>query len=305
VLSPPEPKIKALQERYALGARATIDVRGGPSVTLESSDPSVVRVDRVGEGTADLSFVGSGQATLVLENETSVIEQTVEVARHHAFLVVLSEAIPIPIGPLSHQVILAGHQHFLIVYLDSEGERLYGHGLAGLRLSSGLELCDEPRGSLELHCLAIDAAGLHILEVSAGDEQLVLPFRTVLASDIVGIELLQPDEEELTPGTWVQVDVVGVTEDGMHVGSLHPRFEAGEHWYAGYFAYQFDPDVPQRTLNVHALSEQLHTKFRGVPGESSALGCASSEPGEEGPVPAMVTLFGLALCTKGGSRSAF
>jgi hypothetical protein len=97
-----------------------------------------------------------------------------------------------------------------------------------------------------------------------------LPFRTVPESDIIDIELLQPDEEELTPGTWVQVDVVGVTEDGTHVASIHPRFEVGPDWYAGYFAYQYDPDAPERVLSVHALDRRIRTTFRGVPSERTA-----------------------------------
>jgi len=181
------------------------------------------------------------------------------------FAVVLSESLPIPIGKLSEQVILAGQQHFLVLYLDAESERLDARGLADLDLSSGLRLCETPPTSLELHCLAIDEAGLHVLGVSVGDEHLTVPFRTVMVSDIVDIVLLQPDEEELTPGSWVQVDVVGVTEDGTHVASIHPRFEAGGDRYLGYFAYQYDPDEPQRTLNVQALDRQIRTKFRGVP----------------------------------------
>lgn len=49
--------------------------------------------------------------------------------------VVLSEFVPIPIGTLSNQVILAGHQHFIVLYLDSRGERLWGDGLAEIGLS--------------------------------------------------------------------------------------------------------------------------------------------------------------------------
>jgi hypothetical protein len=115
----------------------------------------------------------------------------------------------------------------------------------------------------------------------------------VLESDIVDIELLQPDEEELLAGTWVQVDVVGVTEDGMHVAGVHPLFEVSEDWYVGYFAYQYDPDARPRTLGVEALGRQKRTKFRGVSSEKTALGCAAAAAGNEGPVPAIVSLFGV------------
>ena len=296
-LSPLEPKIKGLQKRYALGSRATVDVWGQSPLTLESSNPSVVRVDRIGRRTADLSFVGSGQATLRLENEVSAIERTVEVVPHDEFFVVLSEIIPIPIGQLSDGVFLAGHQYFLVIYLDSEGRKLYGDGLAELDLSPGLRLCDARRRSLEYHCLYIEEPGLHELQVSVGDDRRVLPFRTVLESDIVDIELLQPDEEELLPQTWVQVDVVGVTEDGLHVAGIHPLFEVGEgeDWYAGYFAYQYDPDARPQTLHIEALGQQKQTKFRGVPSENTAFGCAAAAVGNGGPIPAIVSLFSVLL----------
>ena len=304
-LSPPRAKIERLEERYALGSRATIDLRGEPPLTLASSNSEVVRIERVSNRVATLSFVGEGQATLVLENETSTTEQTVVVVPHDAFVVLLSEVIPIPIGELSEQVILAGHQHFLVLYLDSDGERLWGDGLADLTLSDRLRLCDEELGAFEFHCLDIEEAGPHVLEVSVGDERIVLPFQAVLERDIVEIELLQPDEEELAPGTWVQVDVVGVTEDGMHVSSVHPWFEVEEARYVGYFAYQYDPEAPLQTLNVEALDRRLRTTFRGIPSEKTAFGCASSAPGDDGPVPAIVTLAGLMLFTKRRNRPAW
>ena len=305
-LSPPRAKIERLEDRYALGSRATIDLRGEAPLTLESSNSEVVRIERVANRVATLSFVGEGQATLVLENETSTAEQTVEVVTHDAFVALLSEVIPIPIGELSDQVILAGHQYFLVLYLDSDGERLWGDGLADLTLSDRLRLCDEePGGAFEFHCLDIEEAGPHVLEVSVGDERIVLPFQAVLEHDIVEIKLLQPDEEELAPGTWVQVDVVGVTEDGMHVASVHPWFEVGEARYVGYFAYQYDPEAPLQTLNVGALDRRLRTTFRGIPSEKTAFGCASSAPGDDGPVPAIVTLAGLMLFTKRRNRPAW
>jgi hypothetical protein len=129
----------------------------------------------------------------------------------------------------------------------------------------------QAQGSSELHCLSIEEPGDHVLEVSVGDEVLALPFRAVSESDIVGIELLQPDEEDLVSGTWVHVDVVGVTEDGTHVASIHPRFSVGPDSYAGYFAYQYDPDARRQTLDVDALSWSIRTKFRGTPSEKASF----------------------------------
>jgi hypothetical protein len=145
----------------------------GP-LALESSNPAVVRVESVVNGAATLSFVGAGQATLVLENDISTAEQVVEVVPHDAFVVALDR----------------------------------------------LELCDDRLGSLEFHCLNIREPGLHVLEVSVGDERLVLPFVAVL-----------------------------------------------DDWYAGYFAYQYDPAARPQGLRIEALDRRIGTSFRGVPSE--------------------------------------
>ncbi len=182
-----------------------------------------------------------------------------------SFVVILSEIFPISVGELSDRVVLAGQQHFLIHQLDSEGRKLADQAVPKLGLSPGLTPCDGEPTSLEHYCLSIEAPGFHTLEVGIGDETLVLGFDTVSVSDIVGIELLQPDEDELLPGTWVNIDVVGVTEDGEHVASIHPRFEAGEHSYVGYFAYQYDPDARPQTIDIEALGRHKRTSFRGTP----------------------------------------
>ena len=106
---------------------------------------------------------------------------------------------------------------------------------------------------------------LMAMEVSVGDKHLVLPFEAVPENEIIEIEVLQPDEEELLPGTWVHVDVVGVTEDGTHVSAIHPRFEVGDDKYFGYFAYQYDPNAPSQTLDIEALDWRTRAKFRGTP----------------------------------------
>lgn len=186
-----------------------------------------------------------------------------------SFVVILSEMFPIPVGELSDRVVLAGQQYFLISQLDSEGRKLADQAAPELELSPGLTPCSAEPTSVEHYCLSIEAPGFHALEVGIGDEALVLGFEAVSASDIVEIELLQPDEDELLPGTWVHIDVVGVTQDGDHVASIHPRFEAGEDSYVGYFAYQFDPDAPPKTLDVGALDWHRRTTFRGTPGDAS------------------------------------
>lgn len=300
-LPPAEPSIQGLHGPYALGSQDWITIRAEAPFTFESSDPSVVRVEKVQRSDgrssqATLSFVGVGKATLRLEDEVDTAEEIVEVRAHDEFVVLLSELIPIPIGPLSDRVLLAGQQYVLVLYLDEDGQSLDGHGLAELTLSPELELCDDGVGSLEVRCLSIEEAGAHVLEVTVEGERLVLPFEAVLESDIVEIEVLQPDEEDLEPGTWVQVDVVGVTEDGTHVTSIHPSFIADGVPYLGYFAYQYDPDISSRLLEIEALNQKKRLRFRGTPSEKSAFrlfSCESAVSGSGSPIPALVTLLGL------------
>jgi hypothetical protein len=260
----PSPRMIDLQQRYALGSYASLDLQGDPPFALESSNPEVVRIEGFGHETAALSFVGVGQATLRLQDETSTTEWVVEVVPHEAFAVVLSDSLPIPVGSLFERALLAGEQHILVIYLDAERRQLYGYGLAELGFSPGMVGCDAMPRSVEIRCLSVETPGLHVLEVRVGDQQLVLPFRTVSEREIVAVELLQPEEQELRAGTWVEVDVVGVTRDGTRVAGIHPRFEAGGESYWEYFAYQYDPDAPSQSLSAEGLGWRLLTEFRGL-----------------------------------------
>ena len=169
----------------------------------------------------------------------------VEVLQPDSRAVLLSESNGIPVGVLDEQRILAGEQHILLSGSDAEGRNQPKDRLLRLDLSPGPQLLK--------------------LGGDEEDEPIVVAFDAVSEDEIVGIELLQPDEEELRPGTWVEVDVVGVTEDGTQVRSIHPRFHTGGHTHLGYFAYRFDPDAPTRTLEIKALEWLERTQFRGLP----------------------------------------
>jgi len=172
-------------------------------------------------------------------------ESSVEVLQPDSLAVLLSESNGIPVGVLDEQRILAGEQHILLSGSDAHGRNDRKDRLLRLDLPPGPQL-------LEL----------------GGDEDdgpIVVAFEAVSEEEIVGIALLQPNEEELRPGTWVEVDVVGVTEEGTQVRSIHPRFDAGGDTHLGYFAYRFDPDAPRRTLEIKALEWLERTQFRGLP----------------------------------------
>jgi len=159
--------------------------------------------------------------------------------------VLLSESNGLPVGVLDEQRILAGQQHILLSGSGAEGRNKPKDRLFRLDLSPGPQLLE--------------------LGGDEDDEPIVVAFDAVSEAEIVGIELLQPDEEELSPGTWVEVDVVGVTEAGTAVRGIHPRFNTGGDTHLGYFAYRFDPAAPTRTLEIKALEWLERTQFRGLP----------------------------------------
>ena len=166
-------------------------------------------------------------------------EPDVEVLVADPLAVLVSESNGALVGVLDEQRVLAGEQFVL----------LPGRG------------ADEPASRLVALQLR---PGPHQIDLEDDDEPVVVVFEAVSEDEIVQIELVRPDEAELRPGTWVEVDVVGVTESGAQVRSVHPRFESPVGAHLGYFAYQFDPDAEPQTLKVAALDFELHTYFRGL-----------------------------------------
>lgn len=167
-------------------------------------------------------------------------EPDIEILPPTSLAVLVSEANGAPVAALAEQRILAGEQYVLLSRFDG-GER--NERLVELDLRPGeqrIDLGDE-------------------------DEPVVVAFEAVSEDEIVDIEILRADESELQPGTWVEIDLVGVTGDGAHVRSMHPRFETGSETHLGYFAYRFDPDAAPQRLTVNVLDRRVHTQFRGRP----------------------------------------
>lgn len=192
-----------------------------------------------------LVFVGLVAACAAVPAADDSPEPSVEALQPDSLAVLLSESNGLPVGVLDEQRILAGEQHVLLSDFESEGHTARGARLLRLELAPGLQL------------LKLGGDG--------EDEPVVVAFEAVPEDEIVGIELLQPREDELRPGTWVEVDVVGVTQTGAQVRSIHPRFHADGETHLGYFAYRFDPEAPHRTLEVEALDWLERTRFRGLP----------------------------------------
>ena len=191
-----------------------------------------------------LFLLGAGFALLTGSACEGSWDSGVEVLEQASLAVLLSESDGVPVHVLSNQRILAGRQHVLVSRRDPERRQQRRDKLIQLDLSPGPQRLE--------------------LGGDDDDEPIVVAFESVSKDQIVGIELLQPNEEELSPGTWVEVDVVGVTADGTQVRSIHPRVGAGNDTYLGYFAYRFDPDAEPKMLNVDALDRQIQTKFRGA-----------------------------------------
>lgn len=167
-------------------------------------------------------------------------EPDVQVLPAASLAVLVTEANGAPVAALAEQRILAGEQYVLLS--RSEG---------GEPIERLIELDLRP--------------GWQRIDVGDDDEPVVVVFEAVSEDEIVDIELLRADERELQPGTWVEVDLVGITEDGAHVRSMHPRFETESETHLGYFAYRFDPDAAPQTLTVDALDRRVRAQFRGRP----------------------------------------
>ncbi|MBT8454069.1 MAG: hypothetical protein KJO40_19055 [Deltaproteobacteria bacterium] len=193
-----------------------------------------------------LVFLGLVVACAAVPAADDSPEPSVEVLQPDSLAVLLSESNGLPVGVLDEQRILAGEQHILLSGAAREGRADGTDRLLRLELAPGSQL----------------------LELGGDDGEhppIVVAFEAVAEDEIVGIELLQPSEDELRPGTWVEVDVVGVTQSGAQVRSIHPRFHADGETHLGYFAYRFDPEAPHRTLEVEALDWLERTRFRGLP----------------------------------------
>ncbi len=261
----PHPKILGLKSRYAVGTRARVRMEGKAPVVLESSDSDVVRIQATIPGEAILSFLREGRATVTARNEAAESVHAIEVAPHATFRVLLGEANSDPLGPLSGQLVLGGPQYVLVLYLDADGRQLFGGELAEIDVSEDLRRCGRGLGSVDRHCFRSSSAGSHVVTVRVGQEEHRFEYETVPATEIVRVELLQPEEGELTPGTRSQIDVVGVLGDGRRVSSLHPRFYASDDRYLGYLAYQYDPDADPTSVQIRVLGRHLSAEVCGVP----------------------------------------
>ena len=309
-LPPAEPSIEGLVGPYGVGTFGSIRIRSETSMTFESSDPSVVRVGEIvptdgRESEVKLHFVGAGSATLRLHDEVGMAEEVVEVRPVESVEVRLSaELLPIAIGELDGRILLADRQQVLVAYLDDEGQGLAGYGLAEVEISPEIPRCGEHSSAIEWHCFGFTEAGSYTLEVTVADETQTFRFETVERSDIVELELLQPDEDELEPGAWTRVEVVGVTEDGTQVSGLHSQYVANEVTYFGYFAYQYDPDARSQLLEANVFDETLYTRFRGMPSDETTYSwdCASVGPVSGGPIPQLLSLLGLMLLVRLNAR---
>jgi hypothetical protein len=264
------PEIQQIEARYALGSRTRIRVRGRAPWTIQSSDPSIVRIEAIeredddDNGHVMLRFVGVGRAALRVENDLASVERMIEVLAHDRFVALLGERTGVALGPIDDEVILAGRQDLVLIYLDAQGRALYGSGLARLTLPPSIHQCEQSVGAVERHGIWVAEPGPHAVAIRVGDQRALLRFEAVLPSDIIDIEVLAPDEEALQPETWTQVDVLGVTRDSARVRGMHPRFQVGNDSYLGYFAYRYDPSAPLQALWVEALGWRRALTFRGL-----------------------------------------
>jgi len=310
-----DPMFSELPDRFALGTSYTAEIIGATEVaTAESSNPEVIRLRRIDDEHAELSFIGEGTATITVSDGEDSTEHVVEVARHERTDVLLVElgllsTAVVPIGGLSGKALVADlAQYFVVAYSDAQGA-LAGGGLADVTLPAEVVPCeviiDAP---LDLYCVLLDAPGPHLISVEVGDEAFTGLVGTVPEDQIESFVLLHDDESSLEPGDLVRVDGVGLAADGVLVHGLHPVFTSrgtsagtdenyGEN--VGYFTYEYDPQAKPSRLDVRALdfSERLTFKGARLPPEVLS-GCVASVWRKGGPVHGIVFLASLVLALR-------
>ena len=310
-----DPMFSELPDRFALGTSYTAEIIGATGVaTAESSNPEVVRLQRIDDEHAELSFIGEGTATITISDGEDSTEHIVEVARHERFDVLLVElgAIPtavVPVGELSAKSLVADvAQYFVVAYSDAEGA-LAGGGLADVTLPAEVTPCELiVNAPLDLYCVLLDAPGPHLIGFDVGEETYAALVGAVSEDQIESFVLLHADEATLEPGDVVRVDGVGQTADGVSVYGLHPVFTSrgtsdgtdenyGEN--AGYFTYEYDPQAEPSRLEVRALSFSQGLTFRGARIPPDVLsGCAASVWHTGGPANGIVFLALLVLALR-------
>jgi hypothetical protein len=294
------PSIDSLRERYARGTTQETHVDGFKGTTsITSSNPNVVRVEKLGENRFKLHFVGSGKARLVASDSEGGRGATVRVAPHEGYRVTLVETAGtavIPVDRLSGKTILSGEQDVAVLYYDSAGI-LFGRGLAEASLPETLVPCEQRiNAPVDLFCLNFQTENAESFIVRVGDEDRRISVNVVHPASVTDLRLLVDHHEAYQDDDLVRIDAVGVDDSGELVYGIHARFTSpGPTTDVGYFTYQAEPKHPASTLVVSALNCQRELVYQGEDVRPMDLNACSAAPLRAADVPGGIGPMVLAL----------
>lgn len=168
--------------------------------SIESADPSILRVDSTADGAADVTATGAGETTIIVRDErgTARHEAPIEVRQANRAELFAHGGLIIGRPELQEDwdtihVLVGGQATFEVRWFDGE-ERLFGHGALSATSSTG-EVIVEPRRTF----LFEDREWVTFSPQSPGEHEVTLlangtAVRTVR---VVGVEAGAVDHVEL------------------------------------------------------------------------------------------------------------
>lgn len=288
----------SLHSPYVTGAQVTVYAQSSDSDadesawTIESADPSVVRVDTTAGGRANVVAVGPGTTSLRLRDGADVVHsEQVEVRA------------PVAAELLWHGELLLGHDEaaarvddatildggtatFLVRWVDADGRRLSGNG--ALRVEAQSEISAnvvrsflfEDRDWLRLTPRSV---GPHGVAIFAGDTAVgAFHVSAVGAGSVDHIVIEGQSEAGHSRGAClVMLAVARDSADDPIYGAEYTWDVDGEalRTYGDVLHYDFDPALPVTvgaTFGDARSEATVHASGGYVASSSNAIGCSAT-----------------------------
>ena len=299
---------------YVLGAQVTISVRGAEEaeqqrMTLESSDPSVLRIDSQDSGNAKCTAASAGSSTIrvsldgsvVTESEILVMAPTsFDLTPHGPLLAKRPDAMPID-GRL--QILTGGLATFLVTYYAGDLP-LFGNGVLDASAETGVSIEEqttfffENRDWLQLTPLS---PGEHAIAIRAGGVDLgSAAIHAMNDEDVDHIRILQKDESDAEKGEELTLLAQAYDSDGRPIYGVEYLWDVDglqESGSGDLYRYTYSENEDRKlTAQFGDLRDSLDIHSSGgFVDSSNNLGCSAAPEGSFGDlswllVAAMVSL---------------
>lgn len=296
-ITTPQSVAMSLEDRYALGARAFLNVSGLDAPEVTSTDPEVVSVKLSGDFRFVLDFVGVGKASITVSEGDDAATAEVEVARLERFEVVLPFYTD-PTLPLAGRAVI--DPAFEVMYFDGHG-RLYGGGLAATTWGLNLGRSADTFQNYSLE------SGPQQVEVRVGDLLSVIAFEVVARDEVGALWILETETGEGR----IRVDAVGITVSGTQVWNIVPYFDVDGQLFGGSFEYLYDPDASPSTVIAESIPlswngplDPVQKIIYGSPvWDPNGAHVAAASTGGRAPLIAILSLLLMTLLIRVGVRA--